>query len=116
LIGRDVRTFVGVHTQVVELGEPQAGEGLLPDVEVALRTLFAENEFPVVVPHGHTTRMHVFTHIRPEYRGQSGMPGNDYADGMIEHDNDVGKLLKALDDNGVADDICNTKDKRSRQT
>jgi arylsulfatase A-like enzyme len=50
-----------------------------------------------------TTRMHVFTHIRPEYRGQSGMPGNDYADGMIEHDNDVGKLLKALDDNGVAD-------------
>ncbi|MFZ0314285.1 MAG: arylsulfatase [Candidatus Korobacteraceae bacterium] len=50
-----------------------------------------------------TTRMHVFTHIRPEYRGQSGMPGNDYADGMIEHDGDVGKLLKALDDNGVAD-------------
>ena len=51
-----------------------------------------------------TTRMHIFTHVRPEYRGQSGMPGNDYADGMIEHDNDVGKLLKALDDNGVSND------------
>ena len=31
------------------------------------------------------------------------MPGNEYADGMIEHDNDVGKLLKALDDSGIAD-------------
>ncbi|MGH6809075.1 MAG: arylsulfatase, partial [Ensifer adhaerens] len=50
-----------------------------------------------------TTRMHLFTHIRPEYKGQSGMPGNDYADGMIEHDNDVGKLLKAIDDLKIAD-------------
>jgi arylsulfatase A-like enzyme len=50
-----------------------------------------------------TTRMHIFTHIRPEYQGKSGMPGNDYADGMYEHDLDVGKLLKALDDSGVAD-------------
>src|SRR5580704_2698114 len=51
-----------------------------------------------------TTRMHIFTHIRPEYHGISGMPGNDYADGMVEHDRDVGKLLKALDDLGVAKD------------
>jgi arylsulfatase A-like enzyme len=36
--------------------------------------------------------------------GQSGMPGNEYADGMIEHDGDVGKLLKALDDLGIAND------------
>ena len=49
-----------------------------------------------------TTRMHVFTHVRESMRGQSGMPGNEYADGMIEHDGDVGKLLKALDDLGVA--------------
>ena len=48
-----------------------------------------------------TTRMHVFTHVRELMRGQSGMPGNEYADGMIEHDNDVGKLLKALDDLGI---------------
>ncbi len=50
-----------------------------------------------------TTRMHVFTHVRESMRGQSGMPGNEYADGMIEHDGDVGKLLKALDDLGIAD-------------
>ena len=50
-----------------------------------------------------TTRMHAFTHVRESMRGQSGMVGNDYADGMIEHDGDVGKLLKALDDLGIAD-------------
>ncbi|KGD86879.1 arylsulfatase [Achromobacter sp. RTa] len=50
-----------------------------------------------------TTRMHIYTHIRPESRGKSGMPGNDYADGMWEHDQDVGKLLKKLDDMGIAD-------------
>ncbi len=49
-----------------------------------------------------TTRMHVFTHVRPSMLGQSGMPGNEYADGMIEHDGDVGKLLKALDDLHIA--------------
>jgi arylsulfatase A-like enzyme len=50
------------------------------------------------------TRMHIFTHIRPEYHEKSGMPGNDYADGMWEHDQDVGKLLKQLDDLGIAKD------------
>jgi len=49
------------------------------------------------------TRMHVFTHIRPSMQGQSGMPGNDYADGMIELDMNVGKLLKLLDDLHIAD-------------
>src|SRR5262252_4128207 len=29
-----------------------------------------------------TTRMHLFTHVRPSMQGQSGMPGNEYADGM----------------------------------
>ena len=50
-----------------------------------------------------TTRMHIYTHVRPEHRGKSGMPGNEYADGMWEHDQDVGKLLKKLDDMGIAD-------------
>lgn len=50
-----------------------------------------------------TTRMHVFTHVRPEFKGKSGMVGNEYADGMYEHDQDVGKLLKAVDDLGIAD-------------
>ncbi|MGB7101857.1 MAG: arylsulfatase [Xanthobacteraceae bacterium] len=51
-----------------------------------------------------TTRMHLYTHVRSSMRGQSGMPDNEYADGMIEHDGDVGKLLKALDDLGIAND------------
>ncbi len=49
------------------------------------------------------TRMHCFTHIRPSMQGQSGMPGNDYADGMIEMDMNVGKLLQALDDLKITD-------------
>ncbi len=49
------------------------------------------------------TRMHIFTHVRPEYRGKSGMPGNEYADGMWEMDQNVGKLLKALESMGIAD-------------
>ena len=51
-----------------------------------------------------TTRMHLYTHVRPSMRGQSGMPDNEYADGMIEHDGDVGKLLKTLDDLNIAND------------
>jgi len=50
------------------------------------------------------TRMHVFTHVRESMRGQSGMPGNEYADGMIEHDGGVGKLLKLLDDLKITED------------
>ncbi|MGO7455861.1 arylsulfatase [Rhizobium ruizarguesonis] len=49
------------------------------------------------------TRMHVFTHVRESMRGQSGMVGNEYADGMVEHDQLVGKLLKKLDELGIAD-------------
>jgi arylsulfatase len=49
------------------------------------------------------TRMHMFTHVRESMKGQSGMPGNEYADGMLEMDGNVGKLLKALDDMKIAD-------------
>ncbi len=49
------------------------------------------------------TRMHAFTHVRASMIGQSGMPGNEYADGMLEHDADVGLILKALDDLGITD-------------
>jgi arylsulfatase A-like enzyme len=51
------------------------------------------------------TRMHRHTHIRPEYEGKAGMgKGFFYADGMWEMDQDVGKLLKLLDDLHIADD------------
>jgi arylsulfatase A-like enzyme len=51
------------------------------------------------------THMHIFTHVRPSMLGQGGMPGNEYAHGMIEHDGHVGQLLKALDDLGIANDL-----------
>jgi arylsulfatase len=51
-----------------------------------------------------STRMHAWTHVRDSMRGQSGFADNEYADGMIEHDGDVGKLLKALDDLNIAND------------
>jgi arylsulfatase len=47
------------------------------------------------------TRMHLYTHVRPEYRGRSGI--NEYIDGMLEHDGHVGALLKAIDDLGIGD-------------
>lgn len=50
-----------------------------------------------------STRMHAFTHVRESMRGQSGMADNEYGDGMIEHDGDVGKILDTLDDLGIAD-------------
>jgi len=48
------------------------------------------------------TRMHLYTHVRPEYQGRSGI--SEYFDGMLEHDGHVGQLLTALDDLGIADD------------
>ncbi len=47
------------------------------------------------------TRMHFRTHLKDEVKGISGQ--DEYADGMVEHDRHVGKLLKALDDMGIAD-------------
>jgi arylsulfatase A-like enzyme len=52
-----------------------------------------------------TTRMHFRTHVRAEHRDKPGLNSRtEYADGMIEHDETVGKLLKALDDLGIAND------------
>jgi arylsulfatase len=48
-----------------------------------------------------STRMHYVTHVPPEYDGKSGL--NFYADGMLQHDDQVGELLKKLDDLGIAD-------------
>jgi len=49
------------------------------------------------------TRMHFYTHIRPEHKGISGPNGNFYSDGMVEYDNMIGALLKQLDDLGIAE-------------
>jgi len=50
------------------------------------------------------TRMHLRTHVAPERRSPGGLTARtEYADGMVEHDGHVGKVLKALDDAGIAD-------------
>jgi arylsulfatase len=51
-----------------------------------------------------STRMHLRTHVRAEHRDKPGLTARtEYLDGMIEHDMTVGKILKALDDLGLAD-------------
>ena len=49
------------------------------------------------------THMHFRTHVKPESLGQSGRWMGEYADAMIDHDKNVGTVLKALDDAGIAD-------------
>ncbi|GJD52910.1 hypothetical protein OPKNFCMD_5677 [Methylobacterium crusticola] len=51
-----------------------------------------------------STRMHLRTHVRAERRGRYKHGDSEYIDGMQEHDDTVGTLLKALDDMGVASD------------
>jgi arylsulfatase len=49
-----------------------------------------------------TTRMHIFTHLKKESQGKTGL--GLYPDGMVELDGYVGELLKLVDDLGVAKD------------
>jgi hypothetical protein len=52
-----------------------------------------------------STRMHAFTHVKDDRRDKPGLTARtEYNDGMIEHDGHVGKILKALDDLGIAND------------
>ncbi|MCT8974295.1 arylsulfatase [Microbaculum marinisediminis] len=48
-----------------------------------------------------STRMHIFTHLPPEWDGKTGF--GIYADGMAQHDADVGQLLDKLEELGIAD-------------
>jgi arylsulfatase len=49
------------------------------------------------------TRMHFRTHVKEEHIGLSAPHGDEYHDGMIEHDMHVGELLDLLDELGIAD-------------
>ncbi|HKC94497.1 MAG TPA: arylsulfatase [Nitrospira sp.] len=49
------------------------------------------------------THMHLRTHTKPESVGQAGHWQSPYHDTMIDHDKNVGTVLKALDDLGIAD-------------
>jgi arylsulfatase A-like enzyme len=46
-----------------------------------------------------STRMHIYTHLKPESRGKTGL--GIYADGMVEHDGQVGLLLAELKKLGI---------------
>jgi arylsulfatase A-like enzyme len=48
------------------------------------------------------THMHLRTHTKPESVGQAGRWQGPYHDAMIDHDKNVGTVLKALDDLGIA--------------
>ena len=49
-----------------------------------------------------TTRMHVFTHLKEDSEGVTGQ--GIYADGMVEHDGQVGELLQFVKDQGLDED------------
>ena len=50
-----------------------------------------------------STRMHLRTHVRAEHRGRYQHGDSEYIDGMIEHDDTIGAILKSLDDLGIAE-------------
>ena len=47
------------------------------------------------------TRMHIWTHLSPQWEGKTGL--GVYPDGMMEHDHDVGLLLDKLKELGLED-------------
>jgi arylsulfatase len=48
--------------------------------------------------------MHLRTHVAAERRSPPGLTARtEYADGMVEHDGHVGKILKALEHAGIVD-------------
>jgi arylsulfatase A-like enzyme len=50
------------------------------------------------------THMHLRTHTKPQSLGQAGRWQSPYHDTMIDHDKNVGTVLKVLDDLGIAND------------
>ncbi|MCU0577982.1 MAG: arylsulfatase [Desulfobacterota bacterium] len=48
-----------------------------------------------------STRMHIWTHLKPESQGKTGL--GVYSDGMVEHDGHVGQVLAKLKELGLED-------------
>jgi arylsulfatase A-like enzyme len=48
-----------------------------------------------------STRMHIWTHLKPESQGRTGL--GVYPDGMVEHDGHVGQVLAKLKELGLED-------------
>jgi arylsulfatase len=76
------------------------------DEEVTTRTLeFMERAKKANKPFfiwWNSTRMHIFTHLKPESAGKTKY--GIYADGMVEHDRHVGQLLAKLKELGIEND------------
>jgi arylsulfatase A-like enzyme len=73
---------------------------------VALTTDFMERSVADDMPFflwQNFTRMHAYTQISDEIRGQSGLWQSEYHDAMIEFDQQVGVILDKLDELGIAD-------------
>lgn len=49
------------------------------------------------------TRMHFRTHVKEEHTGLAGPRGDEYHDGMVEHDMHIGQFLDLLDELGIAE-------------
>jgi len=49
-----------------------------------------------------STKMHIFTHLKPGVDGKTGL--GIYADGMVEHDRQIGELLAKLEELGLDND------------
>ncbi len=104
-----------VGKQTIEDGGPLPPHpNIDPKAKVSMETIDVElvrrsNDFmersvkagkPFFLWHN-STRMHVFTHLDPKWKGKSGF--GMYADGMMELDHLVGELLGKLDELGIAD-------------
>jgi arylsulfatase len=75
------------------------------DEEITASTLdFIERQHKAGKPFfcwWNSTKMHVWTHLKKEVQGKTGL--GITADGMVEHDRQVGQLLAKLDELGIAD-------------
>ncbi|MEZ6148083.1 MAG: sulfatase-like hydrolase/transferase [Planctomycetaceae bacterium] len=49
------------------------------------------------------TRMHFRTHVKEEHKNLAGPNSDEYHDGMVEHDMQVGELLKLVDELNVSE-------------
>jgi arylsulfatase A-like enzyme len=73
------------------------------DDEVTVKALDfmqrAKNEDKPFFLWWNSTRMHIFTHLKPASDGKTGL--GIYADGMVEHDGHVGQVLAKLKELGL---------------
>jgi arylsulfatase A-like enzyme len=98
-VGRQVCTDTGALTKarMVGIDDDIANRA----VDFIQRQKNASKPFFVWV---NFTHMHFRTHTKPASIGQSGRWQSPYHDAMIDHDKNVGMVLKVLDDLGIADD------------